>query len=414
MFEILQVTAQYSNAVLVAILPHVSDFATKLDLPIPKPITAAHVQQFKCSWRSDVVGGLVILTNGYEFGFRHGIVSQFRSPKCYYALQNPDLIPSYFGEVKLKESDAVALAKKKITTLGYDKAALNLNEKPEIVSPTRIGENYVARYLITWKDKRGRDPNSPSVRVEVDASNKQLHMLSLHSQGVFKPEIKVDVKPRVLSSSAANTAFRGGRRILPVSGTYSNAFLAAILPQLNDYVKKSGVETKLPITTNNVDMSRYICGLVDNDPMVSIDLKTGQRFVYRHGQVIAFYANDVAQLPGEEQRPETDFLGTIKMSKDEAIALVQKTIAQLGYSVKALHLDKPPRFSQPKDKGAKSFTRFFLNWMDATGEEFFVVAEIDANRRKLKSLYVNDHAITSIWREPPDVGAPIEDEPVTR
>ncbi len=33
-FEILQVTAQYSNAVLLAVMPHVSDFAAKQELPI--------------------------------------------------------------------------------------------------------------------------------------------------------------------------------------------------------------------------------------------------------------------------------------------------------------------------------------------------------------------------------------------
>ena len=41
--ELIHMTAAYSNAVLVAILPHVSDFAKKLDLPIPQPITATQV-----------------------------------------------------------------------------------------------------------------------------------------------------------------------------------------------------------------------------------------------------------------------------------------------------------------------------------------------------------------------------------
>ena len=42
--EIIRITADYSNAVLVAVLPYVSDFAQKLDLPVPHPITTAHVQ----------------------------------------------------------------------------------------------------------------------------------------------------------------------------------------------------------------------------------------------------------------------------------------------------------------------------------------------------------------------------------
>jgi hypothetical protein len=39
MFEIFQITVSYSNAVLVAIMPHISNFAKALDLPIPQPVT---------------------------------------------------------------------------------------------------------------------------------------------------------------------------------------------------------------------------------------------------------------------------------------------------------------------------------------------------------------------------------------
>jgi hypothetical protein len=38
-FEIVRVTAEYSNAVLVAVLPYISDIARKLDLPVPQPVT---------------------------------------------------------------------------------------------------------------------------------------------------------------------------------------------------------------------------------------------------------------------------------------------------------------------------------------------------------------------------------------
>ena len=41
--DLIQVTAQYSNAVLVALLPYFSDAAHKLDLPVAQPITMQHV-----------------------------------------------------------------------------------------------------------------------------------------------------------------------------------------------------------------------------------------------------------------------------------------------------------------------------------------------------------------------------------
>ena len=38
---LIHITSAYSNAVLVAIMPHVNDFAKKMDLPIPLPITVS-------------------------------------------------------------------------------------------------------------------------------------------------------------------------------------------------------------------------------------------------------------------------------------------------------------------------------------------------------------------------------------
>src|SRR5437879_1330548 len=102
MLELFQITAQYSNAVLVAIMPYVADFAKRLDLPLAQPVTVAQVASFRCSPRSDHFGGRVTLTNGYEFSFDRGRISQYRSPKSYFSLQEPDRIPEFYGVAKIK------------------------------------------------------------------------------------------------------------------------------------------------------------------------------------------------------------------------------------------------------------------------------------------------------------------------
>ena len=79
--EFIKVTAAYSNAVMAAMLPHFTDFARKLDLPVPVPITAASV--FHCgvlpytTLDGSMAGGSVILTNGYSFSFQFGYVNGF-------------------------------------------------------------------------------------------------------------------------------------------------------------------------------------------------------------------------------------------------------------------------------------------------------------------------------------------------
>src|SRR5690349_15136740 len=117
--DFIHVTAQYSNAVLVALLPYVSDFAEKLHLPILSPVTSAQVLEFRCSPRRDEIGGLILLTNGYRFSFHDGHVSSFDSPKSYFSLQDPEAISNFFGPIIIKEKDAQKLARKAIVTLGY-------------------------------------------------------------------------------------------------------------------------------------------------------------------------------------------------------------------------------------------------------------------------------------------------------
>jgi len=416
LFEVVQVTAQYSNAVLAAIMPQVADFAKRLELPIPQPVTIGHVREFKCSPRTDLVGGRIILKTGHEFAFMHGHVEMYRSPECYYEIQDPDLVPRFFGPVRLSEKQALQVAHEAIRKLGYTAASLFADRAPVVTKPAKIGKNHVPRFRIRWNDpSRGNPENPPpSVDFEVDATTGRIHLLYLLNPDTWREGPKVAVHPPVLGK-APETEYRGGREMLPVSQAYSNAFLKAILPQFSEYIRATGFPVSLPITTNDVNMTRYICGLVDDDPMAMVDLKTGARFVYRHGQVIAFYASDVMQLPGREDPPfpqyekfQARFFGRINMTKDEAVTLVRRTVQKLWYSEKAIRIDGPPLYiGGPAKYGTNTVARYFLNWKESREGAFRVVAEVDASTRTLKSLYINDHAITNIWRHPPRIDVPV-------
>lgn len=411
MLEIFQVTAQYSNAVLVAILPHVSDFAKRLDLPVVQPVTVAHVRRFGCSPRSDHIGGRVVLTNGYEFSFDRGRVALYRSPHSYFSLQNPDRIPEFYGPVKINQKQAVQIAHEAIKKLGYTDTLLHADRAGEVTEPIKIGKNVVPRYRFRWL-KPGESSNSSpgtSIDLEVDASTGQIQMMSLLNTNTWRPDPKVGVQPPVIGKGP-QTTYRGGRKINPVSQAYSNAFLVALLPQLSDFAKKAGFEVKLPITTNDVDMRRYDCGLVEGDPSVFLYLKTGERFVYSSGQVISFEAADAVRLPENNQKPSKQFYGRVNMTTNEAVSLARRTVTQLGYSIKLLGLDKPPDVAAPRKEGTNIFARYFLNWRDAEWTQYLAVAEVDATTRKLKALYINDRANTNLWRAPPKVNVPATTE----
>jgi hypothetical protein len=413
-FAIIQVTAAYSNAVLVAIMPHVSSCAKALDLPIPQPVTIAQVRHFGCSPRSDHIGGRVTLTNDYSFTFDLGQITLYTSPKSYYSLQDPARIPEFYGPVKIKAEEAIKIARAALKKLGYKESELHYDLKPQIKPPLKNEGHYVARYLIEWRDPERPDAGKFGIpfntaSVEVDASTGQIQMLSIH--GRKRPDPHIDVHPPILTAPP-RAQLVGGSKESPVSQAYARAFLDAILPQLSDFAKKSGIDVKTPILVGDVDMPHFDCEWeATHTVAVFMYLKTGDCFVYRHGRVIEFDAADAVrwQAPNSppEDKPPEKFYGPVKMSSDEAWALVRKAVTQLDWAAQVPQLNKMPEIVPPRKDGANYFARYFFNWWPKDEGMQLAVAEVDATTKKIKSLGINDRANPGIWREPPKIDVPM-------
>ena len=415
-FQLLQVTAEYSNAVLVAIMPYVSDFAYRLDLPIPQPITVAAVGKFGCSPRSDHVGGRVFLTNGYSFTFDCGAVRLFFSPSNYFGMQDPARVPEFYAPVKLRQDEAVGIARNALSRLGYTEAMLHFDAPPKVTPPPRSEGKHVARYLVSWLDPlpEGVNPTAGetfrghSAEVEVDATTGKIHMLSIAGKDARRPDPKINVHPPELAGPPQSQP-TGGTRVTPVSPAYARAFLAGILPQLTDYVKKTGVEVKVPITTGDVDLPNYDCSLVRGSPRACVYLKTGDRFWYDHGQVTCFFTRDSIEWSAPNQpyqdKPHQKFYGPVKVPVEQALAVAQKALTELGYPSQIPQLRKQPQIVPPRKEGTNYFARYFFNWAPREDGDS-AVAEVDASTGKLKYLLVDDRTHTNIWRRPPKVGVP--------
>jgi len=173
-----------------------------------------------------------------------------------------------------------------------------------------------------------------------------------------------------------------------------------------------------PITIDEVDMAKYLakynCGIVEGDPCAFVDFKDGSCFHYSHGQVTAFYASDVMTSPDkvhattypEIDRERAKYFGPVNMTTNEAVALVRQTLGKLGYLEKPLHVDEPPRIGGPGWWGTNRIARCSLVWQESVDPPTWVNAEVDMAAKTLKSLYINDHVITNIWRKPPEIGIP--------
>lgn len=191
---LIHVTAQYSNAVLVAVLPHVSDVASKLDLPILQPVTSAHVAHCTISPYPENVGGGFWLTNGYWFAYSFGTVDSFRSPDNWFTIQELEGANRFVGKDSMTTNEAVEFARKSFSKLGYKEDFLNGNPSRVEGSLDVPQLGHIPFCRIVWENS-----GNYSVRFDVNLNKKQIVGMALSGTNFFRPNLQVGVKPELQS-----------------------------------------------------------------------------------------------------------------------------------------------------------------------------------------------------------------------
>jgi len=396
--ELIRVTAEYSNAVLVALLPYYSDFSAKLDLPVPHPITAQDVA--RCGvlpYQKDggIAGGSIMLKNGWSLGFQFGYVNGFESPHSYYGLQDPDEIPKFYGQVKVTTNEAIQLARKTLKKHGISLEDVFADQEPQITPPERIGTNIVPCYLIQWPDPRGG-----YVKVEVNAEAKRVERLYMLCANLMRPPPKVAVVP------PKGHGIFDSQIPPPPNPEYARKLVPIMFRAIDEYGRKLSLPIPRPLTTNNVALVR----VEDNGgwPHCEIELTNGWRFIYRHSMVNGYYAPST--LFDNQNRPFhlKEFKGPWNLSTNQAIELVKKTLAKLDYPTNNIHMDFVPNILYPPDDFKKVIPRYFFEWYyeNAAHDDLQskVEAEVNADSGKLESLYYDDKAY---WGSRPPIDMPI-------
>jgi hypothetical protein len=203
MIEIIEITAAYSNAVLVAILPQISDFSKKLDLPIKQPIPISEVAQFRPSPYKGRIEGPLWLNSGYWFMFDHrGYVQGFRSPKNFFTAQEDAVenVQKYLGHTRMSTNEIVALARKTLHKLGYKSELTYANREPELQGPSDLNQGgHVPYARVRWRVEEGNTYND--VYVDINTEDKSIVGLYLgftKDKQVGTP-LKINVEPEVKS-----------------------------------------------------------------------------------------------------------------------------------------------------------------------------------------------------------------------
>lgn len=398
MFELVQMTAAYSNAVLLVVLSNVTDVAAKLDLPVIRPVQPAHVRRFVCDSRKDSIGGWLTLTNGYEFWYENGHVCAFESSHSYFGLQDPDEIPRFFGTSRMNESEAVEMARNCIRKLGYNPSWLK-NEAP-VVEWARTAKqdrpNVIPHCRVKWQ-RIASDGLASSTEVEINTDTRRVEKYSLIDRAYWKKPPDIPQPPIVPKPPPSPPP--SGRHLTGVSAHQNAHALAEVCAKASEMAKQLRLPIRLPIRPHDVKESDS--GFWQDDLRAQVILGGGWRFNYSHGHISSFHAPDSELHVGMHEvwtnMPPVDthkLFGKVRYTKREVVEFATTEVRKLGYSDKVIYLDQPAVIYGGPEERNPNYTRFYVRWLAPGNKSIeepnaqFTRVEVDGVTLELKSLWL--------------------------
>jgi hypothetical protein len=207
MIQLIHMTASYSNAMLVAVLPHVSDFAKKLELPVSQPITTNQVIWSHPSPLKGFIADAIVLTNRYWFSYSWGYVNGFRSldDNPFFDEDPAKNWPRYaFGKDNMTTNEAIELARSSLLKLGYNPQLFNADQPPSsLTGPFDLKDGNHAPYCeIRWEEKvksAAEETNRNDLAFQINLQKKTVVGMSINSRKIWRPDPKIDVAPELES-----------------------------------------------------------------------------------------------------------------------------------------------------------------------------------------------------------------------
>ncbi len=397
--DYVQVTPEYSNAVLVALLPYFSDFAKKLDLPVPQPIIQSDVASFHVMPYRQNLAASVQLKNGWACGFRFGYVSSFASAREVEVGDSHQEFSNY-GDVKITPDDAIGAAKQMLNRLDIPLDDVYATKKPKIELPIMKGTNAIYPYYLEWFDPHGSD----AVEIKIDPHTGKIERAYLRSPNLVQRSPKINVVPSLLPNS--HDWFTSHIPPQKINPEYAYQLLPIMFEAIDDYAQKLSLPIPRPLTTNNV--ARVEIYNNGGWPHCVVETTNGWLFIYRHTMVNGFYSPNVFNTLGYRPLRVKDFEGKWNLTTNQAIELVKNNLARLDFPTNNIHMDFGPNIIYASGDFKKDIPRYFFEWEyeNAAHDDLQskVEAEVNADNGTLESLYYDDKAY---WNSRPPIDVPI-------
>jgi hypothetical protein len=383
-----KVTPEYSNAVLKAVLPLCSEASDKLNLSVPKPITQSDIAKFQVQPFRELTA-FVLLNDDWIFEYSFGHLRRIQNLRGYASLQDPDLIPHYYGEVKMTKDEAVQMARDTLTKLGISLEDVFAEQEPRVTSPVLIGTNVVPHYQIEWLDPRA--DNVSSVDIHINANTKQIERIYTSSKFLGHP-LPIDISPIPAPDWPS------------VNPDYAWKLIPMMFQAIDKYAQKLSLPIPRPLTTNDVAKVT----ITDNEgwPHCEITLTNGWRFIYRHTMVNGYYASDNFFNSDNRKIHIKDFDGKWNLTTNQAIEIVRQALKKLDYPTNSIHIADAKTFIHGASVDREHIPRLSFEWYYETNDDLQsrLEAEVNMDNGKLESLYYDDKAY---WNSRPPIDVPI-------
>ncbi len=366
----IEMTAEYSNAVIAAVLPHISAFAHTLNVHLPEPLRPAAVVWARPYANPGDIGAAVRLNTGDTFWFEHGHVQGFESAQSYYALQDPEKIPRFYGSARLTRKEAVAAARRAIRQLGFTEEDLYADLEPKVTLPPPVEGHVIPRYRLEWTA-----PNRENFTVadmEIDGETAAVRMVFFISSNLWRKPPKIGVQPKVILGICAS--YR-------VDSSEASVLVDKLIPSLSAFGAKLG----LPCPTGKEQISSLEIqpGKI---PRTVVYFTNGYDFLFERGRIYGFSAPDTF-FTWQHDIKWHFFIGEAKINEAESIAVVRNAVKSLDYSACSIGETPPTIIRRPSPGVKHRIPRVQLEWPGSPSNAL-VRAEVDLSSGLLKSLYV--------------------------
>ncbi len=388
-----ELTAQYTNAVLAAVLPLLADYGAALQLNLPKPLTRTAV---KMAYVKDLpnISVDILLTNGYDFHFTQGYFTHFVDVSNSPVTKREKELTHLVGEPKLSTNEVITFVRQRVSRLGYPTNRTLLDLPPRVTGPRKQSDGSILPfYWLEWPtvyrsaseadgDHSVYLSDRYPISAEVDAARLRITSLTMRSRAFRREQPRLNYRPTLLSD-----------QVIP-RPEYVRAMTLAYLTEATNIVRKLGVPFSLPAKAS--DIREMFC--VPKEQL-AFKLADGTQFdVGYDGALRGVRAGDAffpwpgyVFYPGYEK--VDSFFGEWRMTEKEATELARGVFLKLGLPPEAFGVEKPPtRIDRPPSHGKYVIPRYLICWYrlhpPETGLPISKVeVELDAQNKAVKSFY---------------------------